>query len=75
MCAFLCLQVDEELEHTDSAQFPLVDTTLLEICKVLEDENSALKKQVEHHQEELEKCRNKAAKTSLIPHYRAAIVK
>jgi hypothetical protein len=67
--------MDETSHHVDHSQSPLVDTTLLEICKHLEDENSALKKQVENNEIELQKYRNKASKISLIPHYRAAIVK
>jgi hypothetical protein len=52
-----------------------VDTTLLEICKHLEDENAELKKHLDRDQAELQKFQNKASKTSLLPHYRAAIVK
>ena len=68
-----CCQMDDD--PVSNAQAPLVDTTLLEICKHLEDENCELKARVENDQLELQKCRSKASKASLIPHYRAAILK
>jgi hypothetical protein len=67
--------VDDISGQQDTMQSPLVDSTLLEICKHLEDENNDLKSKLEADQRELKIYREKASKTTLIPHYRAAIVK
>mmetsp|Transcript_985 Transcript_985/g.2125 ORF Transcript_985/g.2125 Transcript_985/m.2125 type:complete len:423 (+) Transcript_985:61-1329(+) len=68
-------QVDELSEEQEVTPSPHVDSTLLDICKHLEDENNALKEQVTKATLELKDYKHRASKTSLIPHYRAVIVK
>lgn len=68
-------EMHEKQVVEDGLDSPQVDVTLLEICKHLEDENRNLKKKQEDIDSELRKFQSKASKTSLIPHYRNAVVK
>jgi hypothetical protein len=52
-----------------------LDTTLLDICRSLENENAELRKALAEGEEKWSKAEDKVSKSALIPQYRAAIVK
>lgn len=52
-----------------------LDTTLLDICRALEKENAELRKALVEGEEKWSKAEDQVSKSSLIPQYRAAIVK
>ncbi len=52
-----------------------VEQTLLEMCQKLEEENSSLQNEVKKLNEEVSVTRKENAATTLIPHYRLAILR
>jgi myosin heavy subunit len=52
-----------------------VESTLLEMCRHLEEENKRLTEFAHGHDEELARLRKENASVSLIPHYRLAILR
>jgi len=52
-----------------------VESTLLEMCRHLEEENKRLTDYAQAHSTELERLRKENASVSLIPHYRLAILR
>lgn len=62
-------------EGPSPAPLGSVESTLLEMCRHLEEENRRLTDYAQAHTEELERLRKENASVSLIPHYRLAILR
>ena len=52
-----------------------VDSTMLEMCRNLEEENATLTETVNSLKEQLAESKRESAASQLIPHYRLAIVR
>ncbi len=62
-------------DYTHATAGPPLDTTLLDMCRSLEEENGALVRALEDLRGQLATAQQAADSNKLIPHYRLAIIR